>query len=488
MSTTKFVKNSLIYIIVSVLQKAILFFLLPLYTAFLTPEDFGVLNVVLSISAFLSVLFLLSLNGAATRFHYNHPDDELKISNLWGTLTTFVIINSVILGVVFILFHRIILDPFAKGIDFYPYLLLGIVSTILSPLYLFYQSYLQTKQHGVRFGINLILNFLLNIGLVILFVVILKKGVLGILLANVITALVFFIYVIIAYIPKIKLGLSRDILKPSFKYSLPLVPHSLSAWFTMMVDRILVNNMAGKVETGIYSVGYQFGNIVNIFDSAVNQAYIPWFFEKEKLGVDGHQQIKKVAELLTIVYCFLATGISLFSKEVLRFMVTEEFQNAWKVIPFICFAYVFNGLYFFFVNILFLNKTKFVPIVTFSSAAISVCLNLILIPKLGGFGAGISCLVSIFFASVISLVLSQTSNKQIRFHWKRMFLIVLFFMIISSTVYIKINASFLLILSVKVLTYSFLIFLFYFFYKSEINILRSIFLRKNGTNRSVSGD
>lgn len=482
MSTTKFVKNSMIYIVVSILQKAIMFFLLPLYTAFLTPEDFGVLNVVLSISAFLSVLFLISLNSAAMRFHYNHPDDNLKIKKLWGTLTTFVILNSVVLGAVFIFLHRFILDPFAKDIEFYPFVFLGILYTILSPLYLFYQNYLQTKQIGLYYGINMTLNFLLNIGLVILFVVVFKLGVLGILLANVITALVFFIFVLIVFLPKITIGLSRTILKPSFKYAIPLVPHSLSAWFTMMVDRILVNSLYSKSETGIYSVGYQFGNIVNIFNSAVNQAYVPWFYEREKMGPEGHRQIVTIAELLTIVYCFLATGLSLFSQEVLSFMVTAEFRDAWKVIPLISFAWVFNGLYYFFVNILFLNKTKLVPVVTFSSAALSLTLNIFLIPRLGGVGAGISCILSIFLASVISLALSSYSNNYIRFRWEKMFLIVFFFILVSFSVYLNIPGSFLFILILKILVFLTLFFLLFLFYKSEIVMLKSLFVKKVESN------
>jgi O-antigen/teichoic acid export membrane protein len=488
MSTVKLLKNSAIYIIVSVLQKAISFFLLPVYTAFLTPEEFGVLNVILTISAFLSVLFLLSLQSAATRFHYDNLGDETGIKKIWGTLTTFAVANTVILGSLFLLLHRFLLDPFAEGIDFFPFVFLGILNTVLSPLYVFFQSYLQAKQQGVSYGINMMANFILNLGLVILFVVGLKMGVLGILLANLITAAIFLIYVIIAFVPKILIKLDRSVLKSAFGYSMPLVPHSLSAWFTMMVDRILVNNIVGKAETGIYSVGYQFGNIVNVFTSAVNQAYVPWFFEKEKMGAQGNTLIINVAELLTVVYCFIAFGLALFSKEILSFMVTEKFRDAWKVIPLVSFAYVFNGLYFFFINILFINKTKLVPIVTLSSASISVLLNLILIPVYGGIGAGISCLVSIFFASVFSLILAIYNNKQIQFNWKKMFIIVFFFMIVSGMVYLKLPGSLFFIFSLKIFVFVLLISLFFFHYKSEVNLLKSIFFEKGKSNRQIPGN
>ena len=401
MSTTKLIKNSGIYITVSVLQKAIMFFLLPLYTAFLTPDDFGVLNVVISISSLLSVFFLLSLDGAASRFHYIYLNDEHHIKKIWGTLCSFVIINSLFLGMVFIILHRFLLDPLIQGIDFYPFLFLGIINSLLSPLYFFFQKYLQTKQDGIRYGINMMINFLLNIGLVVFFVVGLRKGVLGILLANVITSSVFFIYVLISFIPKIVIRLDKEILKPAFKYSLPLVPHSLSSWLMAMVDRIFVNNITGKTETGLYSVGYQFGNIVNVLTTAVNQAYIPWFFEKEKNG--EIQQIVKVAELMTLAYCFIALGISLFATEILKIMVSNDFQIAWRFIPFIAFAYVFSGLYYFYVNVLFLKQTKWVPVITFCSAVAGLILNILLIPFVGTIGASISCLISLFLSSILAL-------------------------------------------------------------------------------------
>ena len=474
MSASKLFKNSGIYVIVSVLQKAIMFFLLPLYTAFLTPEDYGTLNVVLSISSLLSVLFLLSLNGAATRFHFQYLNDDKKIKDIWGTLSLFVLINSVFFGTVFILLHRHLLDPFAKGINFFPYLFLGILSTILSPLYLFFQTYLQTKQDGVRYGINMMLNFLLNIGLIIFFVVGLKKGVVGILLANLITAFVFFIYVLFAFVPKLTIGLKKTILKPAFRYSLPLVPHSLSSWLMSMVDRIFVNNISGKAETGLYSVGYQFGNIVNVLTTAINQAYVPWFFEKEKQGKEGIKQVVKIAELLTLFYCFTALCISLFSPEVLNIMVSSEFRIAWKYIPFISFAYVFGGLYYFYVNVLFLKQTKWVPIITFVTAIIGLALNIILIPIIGSIGASVSCFISLAVSSVLALLFSKKAEKMIRFSWTRMYFFTFLFWGISLIIFLPLFSNAFHFFLFKTGLITLLLLLFGFLYKNEIMLIKNV--------------
>jgi O-antigen/teichoic acid export membrane protein len=475
MPTSKFLKNSGIYIVVSILQKAIGFFLLPLYTAFLTPDDYGILNVVLSISSLLSVFFILSLNGAASRFHYIYLDDELHIKKIWGTLCLFVIINSLFFGAFFIILHRLLLDPFTKGIAFFPFLFLGIISTILSPLYLFFQTYLQTKQDGIKYGINMTLNCLLNICLTILFVVVFRMSVLGVLLASCITSIIFFIYVLILFIPRITLSFDKIILKSSLNYSLPLVPHSLSSWLMAMVDRIFVNNIKGKAETGLYSVGYQFGNIINVLTSAVNQAYVPWFFEREKKG--EIQQIIKVAEILTLIYCFIALGISLFAIDILKIMVSTNFQSAWRFTPFISFAYVFSGLYYFYVNILFLKQTKWIPVITFGSAIVGIIFNILLIPLVGSIGASISCLFSLFFSSILALFLSIRAEK-IRFKYFRMYFYVFIFFIASLIIFfpVCIKSSYLFIL--KVILFFILLLIFGFIYKNDINYFTTIIIKQ----------
>ena len=474
MSTSKLIKNSGIYVIVSVLQKAITFFLLPLYTVFLTPSDFGTLNVVVSVSSLLSIFFLLSLNGAAARFHYQAVSDIEKIKSIWGTLCSFVILNSVVLGSTIILCHSFLLDPFIKEVDFFPLLFLGILNTVFSPLYIFFQYYLQTTQQGNHYGFNMLANFLINVALIILFVVKFEMGATGILLANLITSIVFFVYTLIVFVPKIKIGINWKILKPAFKYSLPLIPHSLSSWLTATIDRLFLNNMTSSAEVGVYSAGSQFGNIVNIFNSAVNQAYIPWFFQQTNNIDKTETSIVDIAEAMTIVYCLLAFFISIFSVEVLRLMVTAAYFDAWKVIPLISFAYVFNGLYYFFINILFLNKTKLVPIVTFTSALISVSLNIVLIPKLGGVGAGISFLVSVFCSSVLALVLSFKNELKIRFKWVRMYLYVFVFGMLSSIVYLPIPIHPLKFTIIKISLFLLMVSIFFILFRKKLMKLKNI--------------
>lgn len=470
----KVVQNSIIYSTVTFLQKAISFLLLPVYTYYLTPEDYGVLNVLLSVSSFLSVFFLLSLNGAATRFHFLANSDEKKIKKIWGTVFSFVFINTFVLGLCSILFHKYLIDPFAKGISFFPLVLLSLVNTILTPIYLFYQTYLQTIQDGKRFGINIFFNFIINVSLILFFLMHLEYGVIGILWANFITTLIFLIYSTVQFLPKIKLGIDREIVKSSVKYSFPLIPHSLSGWTMAMIDRILLNNISGSAQTGIYSLGYQFGNIVNVVTSSVNQAYVPWFFKKIDEGNSGIRRIVLFAELFTLIFSFIAFSISLFSKDILQLMASKHFQAAINVIPIISFAFVFSGLYYFFINTLFLKKTYLVAIVTISSALLGLMLNLILIPKFGNIGAAFASLGSFLISSVLALILSIKVKPELKFNFIKMYFIVFIFIVLSGIFYVPYFVSLMSLLN-KFIFYLAVLSVVVFIYKSKLTYTNIIF-------------
>jgi O-antigen/teichoic acid export membrane protein len=193
-NTKKVLKNSGIYGIVSILQKAIGFFLLPLYTAYLSTTDYGIIGVVSSIVSFLSLFYMLSLNGAVTRFYYEYKSDEERVKELWGTIITFVLINSLLLSSILFTFHKYLLDPFAKGINFYPYIFLGLIAITLNPMYSIFQSTLQTRQIGRKYGLNNLIFFIINLVLTIILVVVFNLKAVGVLLAAAITNGIFFIY------------------------------------------------------------------------------------------------------------------------------------------------------------------------------------------------------------------------------------------------------------------------------------------------------
>ena len=120
MAVPKIFSNSIIYTGVTVLQRCVSFFLLPLYTTYLTPSDYGITGVVGSVSGLLSIFTTLGLTAACSRFYYKHKGDEEYSKRLFGTVGIAILISSAIFGGIFILAHRWIIDPLVGEISFYP--------------------------------------------------------------------------------------------------------------------------------------------------------------------------------------------------------------------------------------------------------------------------------------------------------------------------------------------------------------------------------
>lgn len=415
MAIPDLLKNSAIYSFVSILQKGIMFFLLPIFTIYLSPRDYGILNVITSISSFISIFIVLSLDAAARRFYFTNAN-PFYVKKLWGTIAVFLLINSFTVGGVLVILHKFLLDPLLANINFYPYMLLGIGYAVLSPIYLFFQTYLQTKQDGFSYGLNVFVNFLIQTTLILIFLIIFKLGVIGILLAYNITCFIFFIYVCVIFFPKIKMRINYKILKNAFQYSIPLIPHSIFAWSSGMIDKLFLNKMIGESDTGLYSVGQQFGGITSVVATSMNQAYVPWFFERENRGEIGYREIEKTGQVLIIFYCFIALTLSLFSREVLLLMVSEEYRSIGRVIPIIAFGYVFQGVYFLYVNVLFLKHTSMVFLITLVSTIVNVISNVIMIPIYGILGSALSGAITLLIQSILTLILSRIKNNQIRYN------------------------------------------------------------------------
>lgn len=475
-------KNSFIYTISILFQGGIVFLLLPVYTSYLDPTQYGIIAVLSSLTGFLSTFYLLSLHGAATRFYFDHNENEKQTAELFTTLFLFIFGFGIILTFTFTIFKSILIEPFLKGIEFYPYILLSLTTVFFSSFYLLYQAILQVKQQATKYGLLNFIYVFLNAILTVILIVIFDLKIIGILVAPIITNILFFIYIFNNLVwKKSKLTFKKAILKECLKYALPLLPHSLFTWVMLMINKIFINNLDSTSSAGIYDIGFIFANLINIFAWGINQAYVPWFFEKMKDKKNNSNEIAKFADDASILYCSIALLLSLFIKEVIDLFVTEKFSEAWVIVPILSFAYVFNGLYYFFVNSLFYNKksTKYVSYCTIVSATINVVLNFTLIPKLGIVGSAIGTLCSLIIASVIALIISNKVEK-IRFKWKRMYLYAFTGLTLSLFTFLGNYFSNSIFILIKMTIALFLIMIVYRLKKKEIDwFTKTIFTKLN---------
>ena len=409
--SNRLVKNSVIYSIIQILQKAMGFFLLPVYTRFLCTEDLGKANIVLSVVSFLGIFCSLGLSSAGTRYTYEARGEAEGVRILWGTIFWFSLPYSLASTAVLFLFIKPLGTFFAPGVSVYPLLALGFVSVALNPTFVLFQSKLQAEQRGMAFGITNFVFFLVNTASTVIFLAVFRLKAESLVLAYAITNAIFFIYTLVAFPREIKTVIDGPTLRKVFRYSLPLLPHMLAGWTIGMIDKLFLNSMSGAGSVGVYTVGFQVANVLGTLTLAVNQAFGPWFFEQVTRGEEGFRRSRTVTRLIIWFYGGCALFAGLFGPEILRIMTTDAYHGGWTVIPLLLAGFSFNGIYYCVVGPLFLNKTALVPIITFVSAGVGLVGNLALIPVLGMEGAALASLAANLAGAVLASVLSAAATK-----------------------------------------------------------------------------
>lgn len=408
----RLVKNSFLYTFSSLLIKAIGFLMLPVYTYFLSPQDYGITNLATSFIGVGTFIVSFSLYSAIIRFYTDYKDDKEILKRFFGTIVIFVFCSGVLfVGLAFLL-QKWIVAWFFSGIAFYPVVVIALLTLIFVCEYSVHQSIMQGMQTGKKLTIRNLVVFGLQVGFNLLFIAVYKLGAVGVLLASLTINSLYIIYMLIDLIHNdlITFCIDKTLLREALKYSIPIMPHNLSTSIAQFAERIFINSTSSLASVGLYSIAWQFGLIIDIIQTSVNQAFAPWFYDVMKWeDEEGKRGIIVLSKFLLIIYSLTYMAIGLFSQDVLMFMTNKRYHMAWTVIPILVVAFSVKSMYYFYVNILFYYKqaANKIFISTMIGSLADIILASILTTWYGMYGAAISFLVAKIIVITIVVVISK---------------------------------------------------------------------------------
>jgi O-antigen/teichoic acid export membrane protein len=395
----KVLENSFFYTFSSLLVKAIGFFLLPVYTLFLTPTDYGITNLVTGFNGVATFVVAFSLYKAVMRFYADYKNDKEKLKCFYGTVVVFAFLSSVIFLFLGIVLNRFLISWFFDGISFFPIVLIVLVTLCFSTLHALHQSMLQGMQKGKKLTIINLTVFFLQVGLNLIFIGIFKLGAVGVLLATLIVNIGYFFFMIndLKKNDLIKLCIDLTILREALKYSIPIMPHNLSTHIASFASRVFINKGGSLADVGLYGVASQFGAIIDVIQVSVNKAFAPWFYDvMNRKDEEAKAEILSMSKVLLVLYSLLYLLIGLFSQEVVLLMTNERYAMAWTVIPILVVAFSIKSIYYFYVNILFYHKeaARKIFIATVTGSFFDIVLAAFLVPGFGMYGAAVAFLIA----------------------------------------------------------------------------------------------
>ena len=408
----KLIINSIVYSFSGLLLKCFSFFLIPLYTTYLSTEDYGITSIATSFLSTMGYIVAFSLFSAIMRFYVDLKDDAEKLKRFYGTIITFVFISSFVFAGILIAFNRLVSTYVFAGIDFYPIVLISVVTIAFSCQHTVYDNILKSQQKAAKSSILSIVYFFVTLFLNVMFVVVLRKGALGVVMATLISSFLYTLYAIIDMLRTKSMVICIDfkILKDALKYSIPIMPHNLSTQIASLFSKSFIGGVSTLSALGIYAIASQFGNLSDTIQHYVNQAYGPWLYEKLHDKNDDYKNtLRDMVRMLTSVIGLFLIGIAIFAQDYIVLFVDNAYVDSWRYVPFVVLVFGIKTAYYFYVNILFYYKkaSKLLFVSTLSSSFLNILLSALLIPNYGVYGSILADSISMLLRVAIIIIISK---------------------------------------------------------------------------------
>lgn len=382
------------YLISSVAVKAIAVISMPIMTRLLTPGDYGIYNVYLSYINIFVPLLSLNLYSALGRYYY---EENADIKTFFGTSIISVLVLFCFWGGFFFIFSNFVASLLKLPIGTINFIVPSVLFYVASSW--FEQIYVAQKKSTLisnRDIVRAVMMFIVGIALIFYLD---KDKYLGMIYSAFIVGLVFLVYYTVNLSPYFSWNFSKKHFKYMFSYSIPLIPSSISGVVLAQFDRIMINDMIGPNETGLYSIAYNVALLLTLVITSLHLAWMPDYYDL--MNKKKHEKLNKDIDRILRIIFFAAFGLICFSKELIYTLAAPKFHVAHSIVPIIVIGYIFNSFFSFYSwGITYAKRNMYLTIVTFIGGGSNVLLNYLLLPK---FGYTIAAYTTTFSFAIMAL-------------------------------------------------------------------------------------
>lgn len=387
-------------------SKLLTFLLVPLYTHILTKGEYGIVDLLVQTANLLIPLVSLGINEGILRFGIDGETDHRTVFST-GFVTIFIGFGGFCL-----LYPAVRCIPGVDGYTLWIYLFV-----LCSMLHYLCARFTKALGHVRLYAISGVLGTALTLLLNLLFLVVLKWGILGYILAIVLSDVGTILFLTVAAklyrFLRFKTVNKRD-WKAMLSYSMPLIPTTILWWITDVSDRYIVKAVVGADANGLYAVSYKIPTIMillcGIFMDAWQLSVL-----SEKSAVERQNFFTKVFSMYQSVMFLSAGGLIVFAKFITKILVSDAFYESWKYIPVLIVATVFSCLVTFLGSIYVVEKrSKSTLWTTLLGAGVNLVGNILVIPLWGVQGAALS---TAFSYGLVFLIRAVHTHSLIPMDW-----------------------------------------------------------------------
>jgi O-antigen/teichoic acid export membrane protein len=386
--------------------KIVGFLLIPLYTRYLDPTDYGVMALVSMYTQAMFICMNLGQSVSLFRFYYDHDDEESR-QRVVAAALWIVLLFAVPLAAIPFLFPGT-LSRWLLGDETLWFLMWIATGTVLAKVLLRMPfSIMRAKDQSKRYAVwSLARNALATI-LAVVLVAGFHMEATGVILSQFIGEVIMCALLTGMTFKMLRVGFHWKDIKEQLVFGLPLVPAGIAAFGMDLTNRWFLKHYYSVADVGIFSLGYRFGEILTFVVTAFQLSWPQFLFSHRKDAnapeIYAHMTNYYLASIL-----FLWLGISAFAPELIRIMATPAYYEAAYLIPIISLAMALDGMAFMFnIGQLFAKKTIYRSVTVCTAAVVNLGLNFLLIPRYGMKGAAWATFAGFAVQAGVTLSLSQ---------------------------------------------------------------------------------
>lgn len=417
----KLMKDTMLYGVANFGSKIIMFLMLPLYTHYFTPAEYGLWDLVVTTATLLAPFITFELISAVYRWLLEENEAESKKSIITTGAVT-ILRNLIIFNLLAIVVFLIVSIPFGW------LALIYINATVFS-------SFIQQCARGLGFNklfaLIGIIQTVIMVAFILLFIFVFAIRIEAFFYASIIAAMAVIIYAWKAMHFSQYIALSaysKTRLKSFLVYSIPIIPGAASWWVMTMSDRYFITVYLGMDANGIYAVANKIPAILLM----INTVFLLAWKDSAILEFDSKDKNDYYSNVFRHFFRLMATTViclTLITKPVLAVMIADTFYSAWKYIGILLLGTLFNACALFWAaGYHGAKRTNIIFITSVIGALVNVLFNVIFIKTIGLYAVVISTFIA-FLVTWLIRVFSAKHYFVIKIHYQDMVILSLLMII-----------------------------------------------------------
>jgi O-antigen/teichoic acid export membrane protein len=402
--------HSAIYGFAGIAGRLVALLVIPILTRILTPQEYGYIDILTTVTGFFGMAALLGMNASVTNLYYEMENEKQRCD----------LITS---GVLFLVVWGLLVLLLTAGLGYYfgsivlrvevPFLwlFLALATAYLGTIRDLFSNIFRLLLMPWTYSILAIAGMLVSYGLIIVLVIAQDWRVMGYLSGMLVGTLLVAILPVVFLRNLLRGGISWDLLKRMLAFGVPLMPTDVATWAISYFERLSILSAFTTADLGVYSVGTRIAGIVVLGTFAFRLAWAPLSLSIQNRP-DAHRFYRLVDKGYKIIASLFAIGLSIAASPILLMMTPPAYHSGFRVIGFMALGVFFAGGYWVSgLGLAFAKKTVYIMISVVCSAVTAIALFQLLPLYLGVVGTALAGCIGHIIGNIAVLFFGERFHK-----------------------------------------------------------------------------